>query len=743
MGQRHQLFVIAKINGRYRNLAAVHHQWLYGATALKRCYGLVQIFQAIENRIPLEQELMSAQHLNEQSWKDDKGGFEGQALVPFPMVATCLILGASFDSTDGYHHGVDIEPFGMEYNEGDNNNGITIIDISELHHVRYCFADILPWGMESQTPVPLMTPLSASAYLWSYYDESKKEDQEMFGNVINRLEKWDLIDVAALRDTWPKGNWRALGEVGDSGDETDSRGQSESEEEEEVGTEERSVAEGGSRDTAEPGGDSLPTRQAKVSPDLSVFPIDPEKPLTEEMSSLSTNDTAKTPTDQVDNQPATGSVTLRDSAMHKMLEAALQQSVADLQLWMPEAEILTDFLPSLKRKLYEDPIALKSSPAGLYLLCRALEHEYHVDLAPLKSLTKQDIEMVVSKLREQGSMKSIALSNMPDLRVEDLEAFVGETRLRSLYLLGTPSISINAIVSFVNSHMAGLQDLYHTELLRRPLQLSLRRWRREAKVNFSANPINQMILVRTDAVMLDQQGMRLGNGEVDWQKLLEAQKTGRSYQPYLMYGLLPLDDILLPLVKFVTGLVKFLRWMTRCDSMYEGIHAYATGAANTFAMAKSSIQGSDYQVGPLSSALYATRTKSWPRTWPWITTKLTPGKWTIVIHHEEFSRYDRPEKHPDISAKISYALVTTRDSSDQDPIVADMSSFLSQASKDGNNGELNIKELQDYWTEQSKNILPGGGVVQACDEGEVRNLLQKVFSQADPEPERDYYYESD
>lgn len=35
MGQRHQLFVIAKILGRYRGLAAVHHQWLYGSLALE------------------------------------------------------------------------------------------------------------------------------------------------------------------------------------------------------------------------------------------------------------------------------------------------------------------------------------------------------------------------------------------------------------------------------------------------------------------------------------------------------------------------------------------------------------------------------------------------------------------------------------------------------------------------------------------------------------------------------------
>lgn len=36
MLQRHELFVIAKIGNRYRGLAAIHHQWLYGAAALQR-----------------------------------------------------------------------------------------------------------------------------------------------------------------------------------------------------------------------------------------------------------------------------------------------------------------------------------------------------------------------------------------------------------------------------------------------------------------------------------------------------------------------------------------------------------------------------------------------------------------------------------------------------------------------------------------------------------------------------------
>jgi hypothetical protein len=42
--------------------------------------------------------------------------------VPFPFIATCLVLGASY-SPEGYFHAVSIEPFFMTYNQGDNNDG--------------------------------------------------------------------------------------------------------------------------------------------------------------------------------------------------------------------------------------------------------------------------------------------------------------------------------------------------------------------------------------------------------------------------------------------------------------------------------------------------------------------------------------------------------------------------------------------------------------------------------------------
>ena len=101
MGQRHQLFVIVEINGRYRCLCAVHHQWLYGHTALQRCLDLIGIFQDPANRIPLQQEIKAASLQEQELWPTDAECNYKDFKIRFPFIATCLTLGAGF-GLDGY-----------------------------------------------------------------------------------------------------------------------------------------------------------------------------------------------------------------------------------------------------------------------------------------------------------------------------------------------------------------------------------------------------------------------------------------------------------------------------------------------------------------------------------------------------------------------------------------------------------------------------------------------------------------
>ncbi|KAK0508339.1 hypothetical protein JMJ35_009423 [Cladonia borealis] len=214
MGQRHQLFVIAKVKARYRTLCAIHHQWLYGHTALTRCLGTLKIFQEPRNRLPIQQELIAAQRHDDSFWacSDSQNYWKERknSHVPFPFIATSLVVGASYDP-NGYIHPTIIEPFYMPYNGGDNNDGITIFDITNLPHVSYCFVDFKGINehreVAPKTP-PLMTPLSARTYLEAYYDLTDPSNSEDLLPLVKSLQGWDLIPASVLEDAWPGEGWK-------------------------------------------------------------------------------------------------------------------------------------------------------------------------------------------------------------------------------------------------------------------------------------------------------------------------------------------------------------------------------------------------------------------------------------------------------------------------------------------------------------------------------------------------------
>ena len=76
------------------------------------------------NRLPITQELIAAQRHDKSFWEysNNEEYDKKNSHVPFPFIATCLVLGASYDSS-GYFHQTHIEPFYMPYDGGDNNDG--------------------------------------------------------------------------------------------------------------------------------------------------------------------------------------------------------------------------------------------------------------------------------------------------------------------------------------------------------------------------------------------------------------------------------------------------------------------------------------------------------------------------------------------------------------------------------------------------------------------------------------------
>ena len=169
MGQRHQLFVIARVWERYRTLAAVHRQWLYKMNPIERCLRLNHTFEAEPNQIPIKQELRAARNKDDHFWTMD-------LVQPFPFIATCLLVGSSFEPEIGYQHRVHSLPFNVTLDRIDNNDGITIIDISDTKNIKYCFAFLGGWRRKG------LKPRSAGGYLARYEmdpDEDLDEDEDV------------------------------------------------------------------------------------------------------------------------------------------------------------------------------------------------------------------------------------------------------------------------------------------------------------------------------------------------------------------------------------------------------------------------------------------------------------------------------------------------------------------------------------------------------------------------------------
>ena len=407
MGQRHQLFVVAKIGNRYRPLAAVHHQWLYAEKPPERCLRLLKIFQAEANRIPILQEIRTAQEQNDAFWTSKSTD------QPFPFIAISLSVGCSFDPVEGYQERVHLLPFNINLEQVDNNDGITVVDITDLNNPKYCFA-----FLEGEQCTQALTE---SEYL-SRYEEpddmdaeeeseagsnSSAEDEEGLGDlelkqleeIISEaedregdqgLEAYGLIDTAALQTTWTTRN--------------------------------------------------------------------------EDLESLS-------PAVEHEDPRVSDTTILRDSAMNKLLDSLLRESNYDTAI-LTEAQQLPDFLSKLRGKLVYLAMAneLPSSSGIAKFIVHSFSDETSVDLSMFRGMATEHLIEIISNLLGQGKVKSLDLSHLHQLSQADLEKALGDALcLETLYLMNMPQISMECAASIWNRPKSRLTNVYHTELLSRAL----------------------------------------------------------------------------------------------------------------------------------------------------------------------------------------------------------------------------------------------------------------------------------
>lgn len=238
MGSPHVLYVMAKINGRYRSLAALYRAYdNKGEYAVDKCRRIIAILQEPANRALLLHELQLASSLPPEKW-EVRSEYPNERPA-FPFVATCLLLGASVAPETGKGYNATHEPFNMPLAAA--YEGCTILDVTDPASVRYAFVFVLPQKGRCEVAVKAAfgnTPLTAWEYASFYGDLFHDQDHRIgqddavisrtharFVETLRGQEATDasriaspLIDEEALESAWPhlgdEQPWRRRADLG-------------------------------------------------------------------------------------------------------------------------------------------------------------------------------------------------------------------------------------------------------------------------------------------------------------------------------------------------------------------------------------------------------------------------------------------------------------------------------------------------------------------------------------------------
>ncbi|RXW21620.1 hypothetical protein EST38_g4245 [Candolleomyces aberdarensis] len=206
MGQRHQIFVVARVciapgkPRQYRCIAALHHQWCYGKLPLRGVNSFKRLARVPENVAIINEELMTYHDRKEELPQSPcpytsllaESAFSVDLTMNPPDWTNVLILDADMGSSDG-----------------DNNDGITILDVTVPRNPAYCFVFLsVP---DTEDDLPAMAPLTAAQYLRTYYpvpserplDDNKMSFERDCLEAIANLDDMPLIPIPTLAKVWP------------------------------------------------------------------------------------------------------------------------------------------------------------------------------------------------------------------------------------------------------------------------------------------------------------------------------------------------------------------------------------------------------------------------------------------------------------------------------------------------------------------------------------------------------------
>lgn len=429
------VFIVAKVGERYRTFCSIQQYFLH-VTLAERCLRLIRIFEESHNRIPIQQELLLAQDKPEEFWaREDQ--CQACCPFPFPYLATCLILGASFNPSDGFLDHTKIFYPGQEFDRLQNSDAVTVIDISEPHNVRYCFVGYSPYSL----PVPLMTPISAASYLFDSYDRDGEGDDEEGGEEVLEEEEESEEDSGYSGESDEDSEGGEDGEVDAYHEEADEDDIPQTNSHDSPVEWARTIAKGSE-------GRQLMTIHSLSS----TWPREDWSWLVEASS-----DSTLLSSSEV--------TSLRTLALDKLIETALTDPGFDM-VWISElADLLEDFLPRLRDSLYNCSVDLAPSPTSIRVIVRAFQDVPGFRLGAFQEFGMGDCLSVIAGLQQKAKLCTLNLSGSAKLDSEGLERILQNTcSLQTLYLMDNPSLSLLTVLDILHENRLSVTNLYHPDI---------------------------------------------------------------------------------------------------------------------------------------------------------------------------------------------------------------------------------------------------------------------------------------
>lgn len=228
MGQRHQIFI--KINNPYKNdrlfdgkdkvkagkifgrgkhtVIALHHQWLYGRSALLMAAHILNITNP-ETMSEYSSPFGHSFYCHTANGKSELENYIDRLMMmlqvitnpKFPRGTGIERMHFLNDSDWGECEGNDMR---KNFMAGDNNDGITIIDSVKR---KYCFMNIHDFDYGDDDPdgiysLPLLEPVTAIDYATAYYPD--KDDAEGNAEAAGFLAEYEVLNKKEIAKIFPE-----------------------------------------------------------------------------------------------------------------------------------------------------------------------------------------------------------------------------------------------------------------------------------------------------------------------------------------------------------------------------------------------------------------------------------------------------------------------------------------------------------------------------------------------------------